>query len=445
MAVWLLAPDPAGTCCDCSQRMLPCDSCSSGVSGACCFTIPTCDGDGGHATPYANLALAQSALTNRTVNCLLETYAGFPPTTISASADNILTVNGTIGESTPTSQASVFRYLYGIYATGSTHIITSGLITSPVSVSSITGAVILTDSSGCSIVTPGISAGNVGQSTLSTSLSLSIPAAGKYTMITVSEVKLTAGHPSQSCSFSASGLGVSFCTIRAAYVDPDDPTNTLYTKKAECPTCQDPLCSQTCFIDYNVSTFTQAQHLIDEYSPYGCIARVSSLVTQCNNITDDCIGAVDCSSSEPEMDFSYSPTSIEGTISLSANGACSSSANSDCLIGFITTGTTIASYSMNSSASSSESVDDTLCDIVFGPVSLHQNSSASANGTYTFIGCSRQFISIGASAGSSAGILPIGASAGAAYDFSISFDTNVVYCTGRAFYDLPSTGMLSCS
>lgn len=55
--VWILAPDPAGTCCDCTARVNVCDSCSTTVCG-CKFIMPSFPWVPLPVTPYANLTAA---------------------------------------------------------------------------------------------------------------------------------------------------------------------------------------------------------------------------------------------------------------------------------------------------------------------------------------------------------------------------------------------------
>lgn len=95
MALWLLGPDPAGNCCDCTGRTGPCDTCGEPAACSCALEIPP------FLSPYADYATAVTAITEQVESCLAYfradslgvKSASFNGTTLSLSA----TDNGGVG------------------------------------------------------------------------------------------------------------------------------------------------------------------------------------------------------------------------------------------------------------------------------------------------------------------------------------------------------------
>ena len=68
MALWLLGPDPAGTCCDCAGRTSPCDSCEEPIGCSCALLIPSPLNP--YESPFATVEEAQAALADFVASCI---------------------------------------------------------------------------------------------------------------------------------------------------------------------------------------------------------------------------------------------------------------------------------------------------------------------------------------------------------------------------------------
>lgn len=109
MALYIKNPDSQGTCCECSTRPLPCDTCQEGVTCVCGIAMPIAGGTNQIApitmgTPeYATSTDARTALDDLVSNCIgvigtpIDGAAPYPyltAFTVSDSTANQITLNG---------------------------------------------------------------------------------------------------------------------------------------------------------------------------------------------------------------------------------------------------------------------------------------------------------------------------------------------------------------
>lgn len=238
--VWLLSPDTAGQCCDCSQRMSPCDSCS--FVGNCCMTLPTLVIDD-NVSPYANLVTAQSALSSSTSNCLIQINGNMSSHTASVSSD-VLSIN-LINTNHSTSVSSTNSFFSFHCANSSSLNIDFSLVASQ-TMNVLTINFQLYDGNWNSISTT--SRNTSSNTTLSGSVNIDVPNKGQfYIRLTASAfLSIFSSSFSQTTSISGSGDTISFCTIRAGYVDPDNPDNILYIYPNSCSPCVDNVIALEC-------------------------------------------------------------------------------------------------------------------------------------------------------------------------------------------------------
>ncbi len=103
MAIWILQPDADGNCCDCTDRVEPCDSCEP-ISFSCYLEIPE-EASGLSVTPhlYDTIVDAQQALDDRAGGCYTFECVGVDDlgTITSSLTDETLTITKSVTSEAP--------------------------------------------------------------------------------------------------------------------------------------------------------------------------------------------------------------------------------------------------------------------------------------------------------------------------------------------------------
>lgn len=211
MAIFLLGPDPAGQCCDCSQRAGPCDSC-----GVCPLTIPNILING-TTTPYANLAAAQTAMTlYNKLNCLgqLNVLIGTVNLADASQANGVLTATW---QTTSTTNSLSTNCLFSVNASADSTISHQYLISNLSATNPTLYTNIFVYDSNFNQIYNNAHLANTN--TLAGTFNIPITNAGCYYLWVASEEDAESSAGTVSTFTIDAGTSAQFGNLRAAYLD----------------------------------------------------------------------------------------------------------------------------------------------------------------------------------------------------------------------------------
>lgn len=300
--VWIMVPDAAGNCCECSQRVTPCDPCSI-ITGSCCYTLPS------DTSAYANITVAQSALDNYTAGCVVFRTNPLGPIPSSFSATetvDTITLSEVVpsnGGAPETAGDTVRLKFHG----GSGTFDLNYAMTGP-GLGTYNASFVLYSEDGTHIQTVSAPA-TTGPTSGTLHFTFAIPIVG-YIDFGWSILNAT---PFSNGTYVGSVVrsGISFCNIRAAYTSGAD---TLYLYQVDCPVCV-PYCPLQIPITGGDGTDFV----------YGCYANLTAAQTAIDTLTSNCIAFASNSCGVTAFSFTAdnsTPNTLQINGQTTTNGGC---------------------------------------------------------------------------------------------------------------------------